>query len=825
MFAEVIFPLPFRKSFIYSVPKELEKIAKPGIRVVVPFGKRVLTGFLISLKDAAEIDEQIKAISDVLDEKPIFNAIDLEFYKWLSDYYLCSLGEAMKLAIPYGTEIESRKRIISHKEVALELLKDNKPRFAQRKKILEVLSQKEEVGLSYLQKQVGKKNIYYLIKSLEDDGALTILHTIPNPKVQIKKANYVKLAKPLAEIYEAIPEIESRSPKQVGLLLELISQKNKHAVLSNLLKKTGSSKSSVDSLQKKGLVTIYEKEIERKYTDEYSEDHIEFDLTEPQIEIITEVSKFIENKEFQTFLLHGVTGSGKTQVYIELAKRVLSNNKSVLILVPEISLTPQITSRLYNNFGDNVTVIHSRMSLGERYDSWRRVLDGKSKIVIGARSALFSPLRNIGLIVVDEEHDSSYKQFESVPKYNAKDSAVVLGKINNCPVLLGSATPSIESMYNARTGKYKLLMLKERVDNAKLPTIELVNISTEAKNRSGSRRTTNVFSKMLLNKIEDRLIKKESVIILQNRRGFSTNIYCTDCKEVEMCQNCSVPLVYHINKNILKCHYCGFTKEVSKACVNCGSLKLKFFGTGTERVEDEIEYYFPKAKVKRIDSDSITKKSFLGKTLSEFKEGKVDILVGTQIVSKGLDFSNVTLVGVISAETTLWLPDFRADERTFQLLTQVSGRAGRSKIAGEVLIQTYNEKNFTLQKVLNNDYNGFYNHEIEIRQKMHYPPFTRICLIEAKDKDFKRTQGAIGDLYIALQKFKKRLTILSPSPAVISRLNGFYRFHILIKSSKETDPGGAILRKVVSDAFVEYNRKSRFRDVKLIFDIDPQNLM
>jgi primosomal protein N' (replication factor Y) (superfamily II helicase) len=820
MFAEVIFPFPFRKSFTYSVPKEFEKIIKPGTRVVVPFGKRVLTGFLIKLKDNAEIDENIKPISDILDEKPIFNKTDLEFYKWLSEYYLCSLGEALKLAIPYGTDIESKKRIISHKETLLELLQNDKIKSGKRKRILEILSEREELSLSYLQRQVGQKNIYYLVKSLEEEGALTIMHTIPNPKVQIKKINYVKLAKQLAEIYEAIPSIENRSPKQVGLLLELISQKNKQVALNDLIRKTGSSRSSIDSLEKKDLIKIYEKEIERKYFDEYSEEHADLNLTNAQIEIINQINNFIESRKFQTFLLHGVTGSGKTQVYIELTKKVLEKNKSVLILVPEISLTPQITSRLYNNFGDNVTVIHSRMSLGERYDSWRRVLEGKSKIVIGARSALFSPLRNLGLIVVDEEHDASYKQFESFPKYNAKDSAVVLGKINNCPVILGSATPSIESMYNAQNGKYKLLQLKERVDNARLPIIELVNISSEKKKRN----STNVFSKVLLDKIEDRLKKKESIIILQNRRGFSTNIYCTDCGEVETCKNCSVPLVYHINKNILKCHYCGFTKEVSKACVNCGSLNLKFFGTGTERVEDELEFYFPKAKVRRIDSDSITKRSSLGKTLSEFQKGEIDILVGTQMVSKGLDFSNVTLVGVISAETTLWLPDFRADERTFQLLTQVAGRAGRSKIAGEVLIQTYNEENFTLQKVLNNDYYGFYNHEIEIRQKMYYPPFTRICLIETKDKDYKRAEGAIKDFYKELQKFKKRLMILSPTPAIISRLKSFYRFHILVKSLKETDPGGAVLRKAVLDSFAEYNRKSRFADVKLLFDIDPQNI-
>lgn len=825
MFAEIIFPLPFRKVFTYSVPGEFEKFVKPGIRVIVPFGKRVLTGFLIKVKDQPEIEDEIKPISDIIDEKPIFNAKDLEFYNWISEYYLCSLGEALKLAIPYGTEIESKRKIIPHKEICQELLEKEKStsrkNWTKRKRVLRVLLEKDELSLSYVQKRSGLKNIYNLIKSLEDEGALTVLTTIPDAKVKVKKINYVKIEKSAVEIYETIPEIESRSPKQVAILLQLISNKGKSLALSDLLKKTNSSKSSVDSLEKKGLVKIFEKEVERKYVDEYLEEHIKFELTDAQTKIINELSSYVNDGKFKTFLLHGVTGSGKTQVYIELTKIALKKNKSVLILVPEISLTPQITSRLYNNFGEQVTVIHSRMSLGERYDSWRRVLSGKSKIVIGARSALFSPLINLGLIVVDEEHDTSYKQFESVPKYNAKDSAVVLGKINSCPVILGSATPSIESMYNAQTGKYKLLELKERVDNAKLPQIELVNISSQQKKKSSN----NAFSKLLLNKIEDRLNKKESVIILQNRRGFSTHAHCVDCGEVITCDNCSVPLVYHINKNYLQCHYCGLTREVPQTCPNCGSFNLRFFGTGTEKVEDEIEFYFPKARIKRIDSDSITKKSSLGKTLLQFRKGEIDILVGTQMVSKGLDFSSVTLVGVISAETTLWLPDFRADERTFQLLTQVAGRAGRSKVAGEVVIQTQNENNFTLQRVLTNDYNGFYSKEINNREKMLYPPFSRLCLIESKDLNQRKAETAIFDFYKELKKFNKRLTILSPTMAVVSRIKGYYRFHILIKSNKKSDPNGTILRKALWDSIANYNRKAKFKDVKLSFDVDPQNLM
>ncbi|HOJ06683.1 MAG: primosomal protein N' [Ignavibacteriales bacterium] len=822
MFVEVVFQMPFRKAFTYSVPKELEEFVKVGVRAVAPFGKRTLTGFIINIPDSISLKrDEVKPITDILDDRAIFTKKSIKFYEWLAEYYLCSLGEALKLLVPQGTDVESKKKIVVDKEFVNELLLKEKRKDSVNFKLLLELSQKNEISFTSLQKAVKKKNIYSQIRKLHNQGAVTIVDEIKEAAVKIKKVKYVKLAKSIAEIYSSFPELDRNSPKQVKILLKLIEAKDIAFPAAELLHKTESSQSSLNGLEQKGLVKIFEKEVDRRFKEHYEEKHQQLILTEDQQEVVDEVSGSLNEDEFKTYLLHGVTGSGKTQVYIELAKKVLEKNKSVLILVPEISLTPQITSRFFNNFGETVTVIHSRMSAGERYDSWRRVLNGKSKVVIGARSALFAPLDKIGLIVVDEEHDASYKSFEMTPKYNARDSAVMLGSIFKCPVVLGSATPSIESMYNAEIGKYKLLSLPKRIDDVKLPKIIFVNIAHE-KNKS---KTETVFSKVLLDKIEDRLKKKEGIIILQNRRGFSTQIFCSDCGEVEMCENCSVPMVYHINQNKIQCHYCGLIKPVPGACTHCGSINIKYFGTGTERVEDELQFYFPNAKVERIDSDSITKKAYLSNLLLSFSKGEIDILVGTQMVSKGLDFARVTLVGVISAETTLWLPDFRADERTFQLLTQVSGRAGRSKAEGEVIIQTYNERNFVLKKVFENDYSGFYAKEKADREKMGYPPFTRIALIESKDKDINKAKGAITDFYKEIIKFKKLLKISDPTTAQIFKLMNNYRYHILIKSFKDKDPGGSVLRKAILDSWTEFNKKSRFRDVNLFYDVDPQSIM
>ncbi|MEN8192301.1 MAG: primosomal protein N' [Bacteroidota bacterium] len=821
MFAQVVFPLPFRNSFTYSVSKEHLELIQVGVRVVVPFGKRTLTGFVINLSDTTEVKEKIKPIRDVLDDTPIFNDESLNFYKWISDYYICSLGEALRNSVPYGLEVESKRKIVSDLDHCFELLNKEKNKKSTRAKILDILSSKEIIKISQLQKIVKKKSIYSILKTLEKTGAITLLTEIEDAKVGIKKLKFVKLSRDIDETYEYLPEIESRSPKQVVLLLELLSAKGEPILMSQLLKKTNTNVSSLKSLFKKDLVDIFEKEVERKYIETYEELKEDITLTEPQKEIVKIISKNLIDKKFTPYLLHGITGSGKTQVYIELVNKTLSLGKNAIVLVPEISLTPQITSRFYNELGDHVTVMHSRMSLGERYDAWRGIIKGKYRVVIGPRSALFAPLKNIGLIVIDEEHDSSYKQHEIIPKYNARDAGVIKAQMSSCPIILGSATPSIESMYNAYSGKYELCELKERIDDAKLPSIRLVDITVEGKKK----KMDGSLSTVLIEKINDRIRKEESVIILQNRRGFATQIYCEDCGEIEMCDECSVSMVHHINRNILQCHYCGSSKPVPKACRHCGSLSLKFFGTGTQRVEDELSYHFPDATIERIDSDSLNRKGVLGEILNRFRKGETQILVGTQIVAKGLDFSNVTLVGVISAETTLWLPDFRADERTFQLLTQVSGRAGRSKIEGEVIIQTQNKKHFVLQKVLLNDYEGFYSNEIALRENNYYPPFSRLCLIESKDETEKNARGAITDFFKILIKKKAGLIINSPTPALIARIKGQYRFHLLVKSPKTSDPGGKLLREAILETWIEYNQRSKFSDIRLTIDMDPHGII
>lgn len=820
MFAQVVFPLPFRNSFTYSIPEYLIDSVIVGVRVVVPFGKRILTGFVIEISDTTSVKEKIKPIKDVLDQLPIFDKTALKFYEWISEYYLCSLGEALKNVVPYGTDVESKKKIVSEPELCLELLNAEKKKSSLKSKILIALSTKEVCSVSYLQKEVKSKNIYSILNRLERAGVISVLNEIENARVKRKKVKFAKLSKSIDETYEAIPELEKRSSKQVVVLLELLSSKDE-LQLNELLKKLNINVSTINSLVKKHLIEIYEKEVERVYREVYSEEIKEINLTEQQSLVINRIKETIYKNEFETFLLHGVTGSGKTQVYIELAKKAVEEGKSVIILVPEISLTPQITSRFFNHFGDRIAVMHSRMSLGERYDTWRGFISGKYNVAIGPRSALFTPLKNIGLIVVDEEHDQSYKQQDVVPKYNARDAAIIRGKLSNCPVILGSATPSLESMHNAISGKYILLELPERIDNAKLPTIKLVDVTIEKKKKQ----MEGIFSKILLEEINDKLNKKESVIILQNRRGFATQVFCNDCGEIITCDDCSVPMVHHLNKNILQCHYCGIVKHVPKACPLCGSLDLKFFGTGTQRVEDELEFYFSNAKTERVDSDAINRKGKLGEILNSFRKGEINILVGTQMVSKGLDFSNVTLVGVISAETTLWIPDFRADERTFQLLTQVSGRAGRADKKGEVIIQTQNSKNFVLQKVVENDYKGFYEKEIDLREKGEYPPFTRIGLVEIKDEKEDRARGAINEFANYLKNYSRGLKVSPPTEAVIYKIKGNYRFNVLIKSSKKIDPSGKLLRNALLNSYIEFNQKSKFKDVKVIIDVDPQSIL
>ncbi|MBI2419660.1 MAG: primosomal protein N' [Ignavibacteriales bacterium] len=822
MFAEVAFPLPFRRFFTYRIPEDLVERARFGMRALAPFGKRVITGVIVATKtNAGDIpEEKIKEILDIPDDEPIITQSEYPFYQWIAEYYLCGLGEVIRLAAPYGSDLQSKRTIQADAEICRELADKAKKQDSTRTKILLALAEQPNISFIKLQKKVKKKNIYAIIRKMQLAGIVSVIEENPKAKVKDKVARFIRLSAPVESVYELLPEIERRSKKQAAALLRMIDYRDHGISLKDFVAETKITAPVLIPLVKRGLLALYNKKIERKFTETLANDLPSYTLTEEQKVVYEKVMESINANGFKAFLLHGITGSGKTLIYLDLAEEVLKRGKSVLVLVPEISLTPQITSRFYARFSDKTAVIHSQIAPGERYDTWKAAQAGKIQVIIGARSALFAPLQNLGLVIIDEEHDASFKQ-DTIPRYNGRDCAIMKAFYAGCPVVLGSATPSVESMYNAINGKYQLLELKERADGAKLPFITMVNVVEEKKQK----RMANLFSQSMLDKIDHRLKLKEGVIILQNRRGFSTQVYCFECGQMEMCENCSVAMVHHLNTNIIQCHYCSSQKPAPSQCSHCGSFAIRFFGVGTERVEDELSYYFPNAKMSRIDSDTMAKKGNLSAILQDFRLGNTDILVGTQMVSKGLDFARVTLVCVVSAETNLWLPDFRANERTFQLLTQVAGRAGRSAEKGEVLIQTQNDKHPVLQRVLHHDYAGFYKAEVFQRERLQYPPFTRICLIEMKDKDEKKVRNAITDLYNILLKYKQNFRISAPTTAIIYKLRNEFRYQILLKANRAEDPSGSRLRYILNESLAYFSKISNFKDVNAIVDIDPQHIL
>ena len=822
MYVEVVFPIPIDKAFTYSVPPALADKAEVGVRVVAPFGKRALFGYVVARADRPSTDEdvKIKPIESFPDDRPLFEKTDLEFHRWLADHYLASLGEALKLADPTGAEIKTRVEIFADVEEAARLFAKAEAKKTTRDLALEYFASKEKSTTTAYRKAIPRRNAMAALKELEDEGVVVTRETTAPIKGREKKLKHARVAVSLDEMYDALPEIEARSQKQVAFLLKLAAAPNREAPLAEINAELRLSTSSISSLEKRGLIEVEERTVERVYAERYAEDPKAIELTDEQRAAIDDTTPAIVEGVFEARLLKGVTGGGKTQVYLELAAAAREAGKSAMILVPEISLTPQMTARLINRFKDDVAVLHSRMSDGERADSWRRILRGDARVVTGPRSALFAPLRNLGVIVVDEEHDGSYKQNDKSPRYHARDAAAMRARMAGCPIVFGSATPSIESYYNAKAGKYRLLELTQRVDDAKLPKIEFVNVGEARRER----KMTGLFSEALLAKIDDRLRKREGVILLQNRRGFSTTIYCKDCGEIVFCEECDVSMVYHINENELRCHYCGAVARPPRTCPACESRGLLYFGAGSERVEDELTTIFPEARVERVDSDSIGRKGRMGEILNRFKAGEIDVLVGTQMVAKGLDFSRVTLAAVVSAETSLWLPDFRADERAFQLVTQLAGRAGRSKTPGEVIVQTENDRRFPLIKAAENDYEGFYRKEIGDRERLGYPPFAHLCLIEGRDKDRDRLVEGMEALYESLAEDRKWIAVSPPTPAATPKIKGEYRFHILVRTSRAADPNASRLRQSVRRAANDEAWRERYGDLRVVFDVNPYSV-
>jgi primosomal protein N' (replication factor Y) len=564
-------------------------------------------------------------------------------------------------------------------------------------------------------------------------------------------------------------------------------------------------------------------------------------LNSAQLAALEAIKSALDSGRYQSFLLHGVTGSGKTEVYIEALRHSLGRGKTAMVLVPEISLTPQTVRRFRAHFKNQVAVMHSRMSAGERYDAWRMARDGKVQIIIGPRSAVFAPLQNLGLIVVDEEHEASYKQFDASPRYNARDVAIVRASLTGAAVVLGSATPSVESYHNALQGKYKLLELPDRVDHARLPTVKIVDMTQERREVLGKLRAElraegkafpkqmpqSSISRLLENQILDRLKKDEGVILLQNRRGFSHVVECFECGFVERCENCDVTMTYHSVKKQLRCHYCGTVKKPPVQCPSCNGVEIRFHAFGTQQVQQELGKTFPDATVLRMDLDTTSKKGAHDKILKQFSQREANILLGTQMVAKGLDFGHVTLVGVISADTQMLLPDFRASERTFQLLTQVAGRAGRSTLAGEVVVQTMQPRHYSLNHVLTHDFRGFYAEEIAYREELNYPPFSRIVLIEFKAKgeaEIEKQAGIFAQI-LREEDREKAYEVLGPADAAIPKIKNMFRKHIVLKISRSKDPGGGVMREAIRRARERFDSQIPAGRANMTIDVDPQGMM
>lgn len=828
---KIAVPVPIDQLYTYTISDE--EVNYIGKRVLVEFGTRIMTGIIVSDENLPVVRE-LKPVIEILDALPTFSSGMLRLTRWISEYYMCSWGETLKAATPPSMSPETQIRVKVLKVPGTTEFSRMRQRSPLRAEVLNfLLSQEDSISISSIEKKLGNKNIHPAIYSLERLGYLETRRVLKK-EAAIKKIKCLQIAKHLindeTRLKLILDKLETGSPIRARLFSYIFmkNQQNEYPIVKTAITETQSNHSHLKYLIDKNLLQTIEVEAPKKTSDNKNSlgkgDESLLQLTSEQNECYNIIEKSIDDEINKTFLLHGITGSGKTLVYLHLIKKVLSIGKSALILVPEISLTPQLVDRFTATFGNQITVLHSKMTDAERYESWKNIHNGKIRIALGVRSAVFAPLHNLGLIIVDEEHEASYKQDSPTPRYNARDAAVIRGVFENATVVLGSATPSLESMYNARIGRYELLRINSRADGAKLPNITLVDmISTTKKGQVESS-----ISKLLLDKIKKSISNNEGVIILQNRRGFSVNIRCTSCNYIPECKNCAIKMTYHKVREQLKCHYCGYTTKVPSSCPECKSKKFELIGYGTQRVEEELESLLEdvgiRATIARLDNDTSSKKGNQRRILQNFNSGKIDILVGTQMVAKGLDFDRVTLVGVVNSDVQLFLPDFRATERTFQLLTQVAGRSGRSKgQPGEVVIQSYNPKNSAIKFAKENDYEGFYDEEIKIREDAQYPPFARFVVIEFFGKEENLVSNYASAFAGLLPKETDYANILGPILPAMPKLNSYHRRIIIIKNIKKDDKSGTKLRKMLRNALLDFKLNISKQGVMMKIDIDSHS--
>jgi len=806
-------PLPIDRTFHYSIPAGLRTRIRPGARVAVPFQRRLLTGYVVSLLQHTDVQD-MKKIADVPDLQSTFDEHMLELTRWVSEYYFCSWGEALACAAPPGAIVEGQRhfRLKTMPAFGTELSR-------REQELVAVLNERGEQSLAQLQRATGVRALQNVLNQLESKGVVESRHVVPSSKVKPKQILFASALVSLDDANQAIENLRSSAPAQAKLLETLILHPGPQPA-AEILDKAGTSMQVLRALETKGLVLVAKREVMR--TPEVAAHFLERDenvvLTDEQQKAFDTIGLATGTDQFGVFLLKGITSSGKTEVYLRAIERILEKGKTAIVLVPEISLTPQTVARFTGRFGDSIAVLHSRLSAGERYDEWRRIKRGDASIVVGARSAVFAPVRNLGMIVVDEEHDASYKQADA-PRYHARDVAIMRAKMCSAVVVLGSATPSLESYHNCRTGKFMLIELSERVTGQPLPTVSVIDMRQQALEMHARP----VISLPLQDKIDEKLAKGEQVMVFLNRRGYAPFLMCAKCGHVPMCRRCYVSLTYHKTTDVLQCHYCNSCQPVPPTCPECRQGKLSYMGAGTQKTEQNLRSFFPEARIERMDLDTTSRKGAHQRILSRFRKGEIDVLVGTQMIAKGHDFPGVTLVGVVSADVAINIPDFRAAERVFQLLTQVAGRAGRGTEPGEVMIQTYNCEHYSIQAACTHDYDAFCRQELALRREAHYPPFTRLAhlLFEGKkEEEVVRVAGVIGRK-VKRDLLRKKLStaeILGPAPAPLSMLRNRHRWHVALLS-----PNVKHIRTLVTSA-KETHAAERTK-VALKIDMDALDML
>ena len=805
---EVAIALPVYSTYVYSVPENLLALVSIGKRVLVPFGRRRVTGYILGACKKTD-QGKIKNVLDILDEEPLFPSSMIPFFRWTADYYLHPIGDVIKCALPGGLNVYDFDAIAITKKGEKALLRNTLTPL--EREILNVLKE-ASCGLKKLREKLNEKISNALIYTIQHKGLIVHERELKGGITKPKTQRHVSL------IDANIPMGSLSASKQ--RIIEAIKSQDEVSV-SKLKKLVPSAPKLIKHLEADRYISIFDKQVYRDPLGECIKPDIPYRLTEEQNRVVSKVIRALSEK-FNPFLLTGVTGSGKTEVYMHIAAKAIDLGYSVLVLVPEISLISQTERRFRARFGDRVAILHSGLSAGERYDQWVRIVRDEVSIVIGARSAIFAPLTNIGIIIVDEEHDTSYKQ-DSRLRYSARDLAVVRAKQQNAVALLGSATPSIQSYYNVKTDKFKGITLTKRVENRSLPKVTVVDLR-KSRDVRGSRR---FITPELYNAMETTLGRGEQALLFLNRRGFASNPVCSACGEAIRCKNCDISLTLHQKANAYKCHYCGFTRASASNCISCGSSKIMLLGLGTEKVEATVKMLFPQASVARMDRDTTRRKGSMIKILKGLRNRTIDVLVGTQMVAKGHDFPNITLVGIICADLSLNFPDFRAGERTFQLLAQVAGRAGRGAVPGRVLLQTYNPDHFSILSATEQDFKPFYKTEIGFRKGLNYPPFSRVVQIKISGKNKEKTRQhaeTVGDLCHTLkqknQSLSKSLEILGPIEAPLFKIAKKYRWQILLKGLEVRS-----LHRFLHNLWFENRATIDRRDVKVVLDVDPIFMM